>query len=140
MDHSNMQDIYQLGIADMLMNPMDLNGFWYLAKAINIATAQNNAQAAQNIATYGKGQYRRYHGSEDGWEQFVAAATNQTAPPAPLGITPKTTNFDIAARAVAKNKLEDLSFNDWEVMQTRSAYVPQGKTTPDKDVRARTGE
>ena len=131
-DPSNMQDIYQLGIADMLMNPMDLNGFWYLAKAINIATAQNNAQAAQGIATYGKAQYRRYHGSEDGWEQFVAAATNQTAPPAPLGITPKPTNCDIAADAVAKNKVEDLSFSDWEFILAQRDCGPQGKDAADK--------
>src|SRR5713226_6416423 len=40
-DSSNLQDVFQLGIAALEMDPMDVNGFWYLAKAINLA--QGNA-------------------------------------------------------------------------------------------------
>ncbi|HTC93385.1 MAG TPA: hypothetical protein VK699_08035 [Terriglobales bacterium] len=131
-DPGNMQDIYQLGIADMLMNPMDVNGFWYLAKAIDIAMAQNNAPAAQRIASYAKAQYRRYHGGEDGWDPFVTAAATQTAPPVPLGITPKPTNCEIAADAVAKNKVDELSFSDYEFILAQRDCGPQGKDAADK--------
>jgi len=131
-DPGNMQDIYQLGIAGMLMNPMDVNGFWYLAKAIDIATAQKNAPAAQGIASYAKAQYRRYHGGEDGWDPFVAAAATQAAPPVPLGITPKPTNCEIAADAVVKNKVDELSFSDWEFILAQRDCGPQGKDAADK--------
>ncbi|HLQ50220.1 MAG TPA: hypothetical protein VK129_01905, partial [Terriglobales bacterium] len=102
-DPANMQDLYQFGIACLQMEPMDVSGFWYLAKAINLATAQNNARAAQGIAAYAKANYRRYHGTEEGWDQYVASAANQAVPPVPIGITPKPSNCDIAADAVAKN-------------------------------------
>jgi len=131
-DPGNMQDIYQLGIADMLMDPMDVNGFWYMAKAVDIATAQKNTPAAQGIAAYAKAQYRRYHGSEDGWDLFVTAAATQTAPPVPLGITPKPTNCEIAADAVAKNKVDELSFSDWEFILAQRDCGPQGKDAADK--------
>ena len=131
-DSANMQDIYQLGVACSLMDPMDVNGFWYLAKSISIATAQNNAQAAQGIATYAKAQYRRYHGSEDGWDPFVVAAGTQAAPPVPLGITPKPTNCEIAADAVAKNNVDELSFSDWEFILAQRDCGPQGKDAAEK--------
>jgi tetratricopeptide (TPR) repeat protein len=133
-DPGNMQDIYQLGIADMLMSPMDVTGFWYLAKAINIATAQNNAPAAQGIATYAKAQYRRYHGGEDGWDPFVAAVANQAAPPVAISdaIKPRPTNCEIAADAVAKNKVDELSFSDWEFILAQRDCGPQGKDAADK--------
>src|SRR5205814_8043857 len=102
-DPSKMQDIYQLGIVCLQMEPMDVSGFWYLAKAINLATAQNNARAAQGITTYAKAQYRRYHGSEEGWDQYVASAANQAGPGVADPVKPKPSNCEIAADAVAKN-------------------------------------
>src|SRR5437588_241457 len=41
-DPKNLQDTFQLAVADLESNPIDLNGFWYAAKAINLAG--NNAQ------------------------------------------------------------------------------------------------
>ncbi|HZS28421.1 MAG TPA: hypothetical protein VFB76_14415 [Candidatus Angelobacter sp.] len=133
-DPGNMQDIYQLGIADMLMDPMDVNGFWYMAKAIDIAMAQKNTPAAQSIASYAKAQYRRYHGSEDGWDQLVASVANQATPPTAISdvIKPKPTNCEIAADAVAKNKVDELSFSDWEFILAQRDCGPQGKDAADK--------
>src|SRR5205807_2370179 len=42
LEPSNLQDVYQLAISELEPNPMDLNGLWYGAKAINLAGA--NAQ------------------------------------------------------------------------------------------------
>ncbi len=46
-DSSNLQDVFQLGIAALEMDPMDVNGFWYLAKAFNLA--QGNAAGHPQI-------------------------------------------------------------------------------------------
>src|ERR1700731_3560065 len=78
-DPGNIQDVYQLSIADLEMNSMNLSGFWYGAKAINLAG--NNAQMVQGISAYVKAKYKNYHGSYDGWDQIVAAASKQTEPP-----------------------------------------------------------
>lgn len=133
-DPANMQDLYQLGIACSLMDPMDVSGFWYLAKAINLAGAQKNDRAAQGIGAYAKAKYHQYHGSDEGWDQFVAAVASQTAPPAVISdvIKPKPSNCDIAAQAVAQNKVEELSFSDWEFILAQRDCGPQGKDAADK--------
>jgi tetratricopeptide (TPR) repeat protein len=130
-DPANMQDVYQLGLACSLMSPMDINGLWYLAKAINLATAQNNSKAAEGIATYAKARYKYYHGGDDGWDQLVAAAASQTAPVVDK-ITPAPTKCDIAAEAVEKNKVEELSFSDWEFVLAQRDCGPKGKDAADK--------
>jgi tetratricopeptide (TPR) repeat protein len=134
LDPANMQDVYQLGIACTLMTPMDANGLWYLAKAINLANEQKNDRAAQGIATYAKAKYRQYHGSEDGWDKFVAAVASQTAPPAAMAdlVKPAPTKCDIAVEAVAQNKVEELSFSDWEFILAQRGCSPAGNEAADK--------
>lgn len=81
-DPENLVDVYQLGITDLEMSPVDPNGFWYVAKAINLARKEGNANSASRIAIYGAAKYRKYHGTEDGWEQIITHAANESAPPA----------------------------------------------------------
>ena len=113
-DPSNLQDVFQLGIASLEMNPMDIDGFWYLAKAFNLA--HGNAAGQKNIQDYAKAKYKRYHGGEDGWNQIVSAAASQAAPPAGFAqsIKPKPTPAEIAVQAVKENDPATLSFSDWE--------------------------
>jgi hypothetical protein len=134
LDPANMQDIYQLGIACTLMNPMDVNGLWYLARAISLANEQKNDRAAQGIGTYAKAKYKQYHGTDDGWEQFVAAVAKQPAPPAVMSdlVKPALTPCEIAAQAVAQNKVEELSFSDWEFILEQRGCSPQGNEAADK--------
>jgi len=80
-DSSNLQNVYQLGLCEVQMMPLDANGFWYLAKAIALAAAQNNLATQQSIAKFAKAKYTRYHGSEAGWDAIVAAASAQSGPP-----------------------------------------------------------
>jgi tetratricopeptide (TPR) repeat protein len=42
-DPSNLQDVYQLAVAELEMKPADPNGFWYVAKAFQLA--HDNAAA-----------------------------------------------------------------------------------------------
>ena len=82
LDPSSLQDVYQLALADLEMNPLDANGFWYCAKAIHLAQGAGNTQAAGSFTNYCKAEYARYHGAADGWDALLAASSTQSALPA----------------------------------------------------------
>lgn len=131
-DPNNMQDIYQLAIAELEPNPPEMNGFWHVAKAVALARAQNNKPAADNIALYGKARYKRLHGSDDGWEQLVTSAALQAAPPANFSVARAPTAAELACKAVQENDPASLSFSDWEfVLQLRDS-APCNKQAADK--------
>jgi len=135
-DPTNMQDTYQLAIALLESSPIDLTGFWYAAKAINLASSQNNQAAAQGINAYAKAKYQRYHGNAEGWDQFVQSTANQTTPPPPANlekvITKAPTPQELACKAVQENDPGQLSFSDWEfILQYRDA-APCNKDAAEK--------
>lgn len=81
-DGANLQDIYQLAIADLEMTPLDANGFWYCAKAMQLAKKMTSASVASGMESYCKPKYAAYHGSDNGWDGIVAAgAADTTLPP-----------------------------------------------------------
>lgn len=119
-DISNFQNVYQLSVADLEMEPLDSNGFWYCGKAINVAERQGNTQAVSNMAVYCKTKYNRYHGSEDGWDGIVSRSATENAPPAGSLVSRKPTPAEMAVQAVEKGG--SLSFPDWEfILQYRDA-------------------
>ncbi|HUK88406.1 MAG TPA: hypothetical protein VLT85_12140 [Terriglobales bacterium] len=121
-DPSSLQDVYQLGIAELQMQPLDVNGFWYVARAMQLAGG--NAAGRQSIEAYGKAKYRKYHGGTDGWDQLVLAVASQSAPPADFAqsIKPAPTPAELAVQAVQQNDPATLSFSDWEyILQYRDA-------------------
>jgi tetratricopeptide (TPR) repeat protein len=132
LDPKNMQDMFQLAVADLELNPIDLNGFWYAAKAINLAG--NNAETVKGISDYAKAKYRNYTGSHDGWDQLVAGAATQTAPPASLtaSIKAKPTPCEVAVDTVKKYDLSALSFSDREFILSQANCSPANKEAADK--------
>jgi tetratricopeptide (TPR) repeat protein len=114
LDPGNLQETYQLAIAELQSDPIDPGGFWYISKAITLA--KGNAAALQNITDYGKAKYRQYHGGEDGWDDIVARAATQAAPSADFASTikPALSLAEIAVKAVRENDPATLSFSDWE--------------------------
>jgi tetratricopeptide (TPR) repeat protein len=133
-DPNNMQDTFQLAVADLEMNPMDLNGLWYCGKAIHLAQAQNNAAAIPNINNYCQAKYRKYSGKNDGWDQIVAAAATQPAPPANFAqsIPKAPTPPELAVQAVQQNDPGTLSFSDWEFILGFRDVSPANKEAADK--------
>lgn len=128
----NMQDNYQIGIADVEMNPIDVSGFWYLARAINLADSQNNPSAKDGIAGYASARYMKYHGTAAGWDQIVAQAANQTSIPANFTVTKSLTPAELAVKAVQQYDPASLSFSDREfILQYRDAS-PANKEAADK--------
>jgi hypothetical protein len=133
-DPNSLQDVYQLAVAELEMKPADPNGLWYVAKAFQLA--QGNAAAQKSIADYGKAKYRRYHGSEDGWDQLVAATANQPVRPADFSIKPAPTAAEIAVKAVQDNAPGDLSFSDYEFVLSLRDASPANKEAADKVMQA----
>jgi hypothetical protein len=123
-DPNNLQDVYQLAIADLQMEPIDVDGLWYIAKATTLAKGNDAAQ--QRIVAYGKARYRKFHGSEDGWDELIAQATAQAAPPADFArsIKPAPTLADLAVQAVRDNDPVNLSFADWEIVLSQRDATP----------------
>jgi len=89
-DHADLQNIYQLAIADLEMTPTDVNGFWYCARAIQLTKSSSHPQAAAGMEAYCKPKYETYHGSTAGWDSIVSLSAAQPALPPDFakGITP----------------------------------------------------
>jgi len=106
---------------------MEVDGLWYVAKAT--ALAKDNEQAQQRIGDYGKARYKKYHGSEDGWQELLAAAAGQTAPPPDFAnrIKAAPSHAEIAVQAVRENDPATLSFSDWEFILSQRDASPANK-------------
>ncbi len=131
-DPTNMQDTYQLSVAQLETNPIDLQGLWYGVKAIQLAGS--NAAAANSITAYVKAKYKKYHGKNDDFNQFMTAVSAQSAPPQDMAtlITPAPTPCDIAVDAVKQNDPGQLSFSDWEFVLSKANCSPANKAAADK--------
>jgi tetratricopeptide (TPR) repeat protein len=116
----NVSDNYQLGIAEVQGQPLNADGFWYLARAINLSRAQKNEVGAIAITTFAQREYQRFHGSIDGWDAIRVRAGVAGPIPADFGagIKPGPTPAEIAVQAVRDNEPRSLSFGDWEYVLT----------------------
>lgn len=83
----NFVDSYRLAVAELEPTPPDPQGFWYIAKSINLAKKQNPAAAAK-IEAYAQAKYKNYHGSQDGWDALVASAAKERTPPRHFDVKP----------------------------------------------------
>jgi hypothetical protein len=109
--------VYPLALAYLQSNPSDVvNGSWFAARAANLAPAQMQPQ----IEKYGKSQYTKYHGSDQGWTDVMAQAKASTTGVPPDGFT--ITQYvppspaDQAADLVKTKKVEEMSFAEWELV------------------------
>ncbi len=109
--------VYPLALAYLQSNPQDVvNGSWFAARAASIAPAQMQAQ----IEKYGKSQYTKYHGSDQGWTDVMAQAKASTTGLPPDGFTVTQyvppTPAEQAADLVKTKKVEEMSFAEWELV------------------------
>ena len=131
-DPNNLQDVYQLAIADLQAEPMEVDGLWYIAKATTLA--KDNEAAQQRIGDYGKARYKKYHGSDEGWQELLAAAAVQAAPPSDFAkrIKPVPSPAEIAVQAVREVGVANMSFSDWEFVLSQRDASPANKEAADK--------
>jgi tetratricopeptide (TPR) repeat protein len=132
-DPNDLANNYQMAISLLQANPMNPLGFWYGAKALSLAQ-KTNPQAFQAWSPYFLSRYKKYHGNTDDWNQRMATAATQTAPPPdfvasiPLAPTP----CELAAQAVQQNGAAALSFSDWELVLSCRDKSPANKTAADQ--------
>src|SRR5262249_50065689 len=120
-DPDNLADVYQLSVAQLENQPIDVLGFWYAGRAIAIARAAKNDSAASGIDQYARSRYQRYHGSEGGWADLLArVAAGERRPPEKFGssISRAMTPAEAAVQAVIDNDPAQLSFSEWELVLT----------------------
>ncbi|HMC58205.1 MAG TPA: hypothetical protein VKJ01_03335, partial [Candidatus Solibacter sp.] len=108
--------IYPLALAYLQSTPPDsLNGIWYAARAAAVAPPAAQAQ----IEKYAKGQYRNYHGGEDGWSDVLASAKASPTQPANFTIKPAPSPADQAADLVKTKTPDKMDFAEWELVLTQ---------------------
>jgi len=90
-DPDDVANNYQISIASLSMKPIAPDGLWYAARAA-VAALRQSSQEADRLMTYARSKYVNHHGSQEGWDQFVAAVAKQPVPPVPLGVTLVTTD------------------------------------------------
>jgi hypothetical protein len=81
MDSANVQDVYQLAVADLESAPPDADGFWYCGRAIHLAQSATIPQDVSSMVAYCTAKYAAYHGSGEGWEAIVTAVAAEDAVP-----------------------------------------------------------
>lgn len=109
--------VYPLALAYLQSTPPDVvNGSWFAARAASLAPPQMQPQ----IEKYGKSQYTKYHGSDQGWTELMAQAKASTTGVPPDGFTitqyVPPTPAEQAAELVKTKKVEDMSFAEWELV------------------------
>jgi tetratricopeptide (TPR) repeat protein len=136
LDPNDLANNYRMAIALLESNPLNPLGFWYGAKAIGVAQSQTppNTAAVQSMAPYVTSRYKKYHGNTDDWNQRVATAASQTAPPANFvaGIPLAPTECDLAAQAVPATGDIDLSFSDRELVLSCRDKTPANKAAAER--------
>jgi len=108
--------VYPLSLAYLhLAQPDYVNGLWFTARAANLAPTP---AGQQQIEKYGVSQYRKYHGSDQGWSDLMAQTKTTPLPPAGFTITQYVppTPAEQAADLVKTKKVEEMSFAEWELV------------------------
>jgi hypothetical protein len=80
-DPANVQDTYQLAVADLESEPVDANGFWYCARGIHLAGSAATPQDAGGMTAYCKAKYTKVHGADDGWDALLTSVAAEDVPP-----------------------------------------------------------
>jgi tetratricopeptide (TPR) repeat protein len=111
--------LYPLALAYLQQNPPDYqNGVWWAARAAAVAPPQNQPQ----IEKYARGQYVKYHGSDDGWDGVYNAAKTGGAQ---MMIPPPPTPADQAHDMVTKTPPEKMDFATWEFILSNGSQADQ---------------
>lgn len=133
-DPENLQDVYQLAVAQLEGTPLDALGFWYGARAIAISRAAKNEQAAAGIEKYVRARYKLYRGSEEGFDAILARAAAERAPTdnftrsIPRQLTPE----EKAVQLVTENDPATLSYTDWQLVLSRRDATPANRAAADQ--------
>lgn len=116
-DAANLTDVYPLATAYLQATPPDYqSGLFYGAKAVDLAQAQGNVAAQQQIDKFTQYYYKKYHGSLDGWDEVkekvktAKSPSEINIPPAPPAPTP----CEFADTIMKQNPVvSQMAYGDW---------------------------
>jgi len=117
-DAANLQDVYPLATAYLQANPPDYqNGLFWVAKAVDLAQAQGNPAAQQQIDKFAQYYYKKYHGGIDGWDEYKQKVANlktaQEAPQIPPQ-PPPPSPCEFADTIMKQNpEVSQMAYGDW---------------------------
>ena len=112
---NSLGDVYPLALSFLTANPPNnVDGLFFIARAANLA-AGSPAQA--QIQTYGQKQYKKYHGSDEGWTDVLATAKTNNVPPQGFTITKyePPTPAQQCADLLKANDPQKMTFAEWEL-------------------------
>jgi len=120
-DPNILRDIYPLALAYLEAKPINPAGLWWIARAA--ALSNNNPQ----IVKYGQFKYTKYHGSADGWDQLLAQAKANPAPPADFAVAPAPSPAEQAKRLADSKDPKQMTFDELQLIFTDGAPEVQQK-------------
>jgi tetratricopeptide (TPR) repeat protein len=129
-DPNELRNVYPLALADLTGTPPNpVEGLFFIARAANLA-AGSPGQA--QIQAYGLSQYKKYHGSDQGWNDVLATAKTNPMPPAGFDITkyvPPTPAEEAADLVKNKtpNDIKQMTFAEWEKVLSAGKPEDQDK-------------
>jgi hypothetical protein len=127
---NDLHNVYPLALTYLTAAPPDYpNGLFFIARAANLA-AGSPGQA--QIEAYGKSQYVKYHGSDQGWADVMATAKANPIPPQGFTVakyvppTPAEQAADLV-KGKTTDDIKKLSFADWELVLSAGKPEDQDK-------------
>jgi hypothetical protein len=127
---ADLRNVYPLALAYLTGTPPDtVNGLFFIARAANLAAG---SPGEAQIESYGKSQYTKYHGSDQGWTDVMAAAKSNPTPPSGFTIakyvppTPAQQAADLV-KGKTPADIKQMSFADWELVLSAGAQEDQDK-------------
>jgi hypothetical protein len=118
---NDLRNVYPLALAYLTATPIDgSNGLFFIARAANLA-AGSPGQA--QIQSYGLSQYKKFHGSDQGWTELLATTKTTPVPPAGFSVTQYVppTPAQQAAELVKTKPPKEMSFAEWELVLSAGA-------------------
>jgi hypothetical protein len=126
-DPNDIRNVYPLALADLTGTPPNtVEGLFFIARAANLAAG---SPGEKQITSYGKSQYTKYHGSDQGWTDVLAAAKDNPMPPQGFTVTQYVppTPAQQAADLVKTKTPKDMSFAEWELVLSAGAQADADK-------------
>jgi tetratricopeptide (TPR) repeat protein len=111
---TSFSDVYLLALSYLQMKPAPVEGLFWISRAAAIAPPQASAQ----ITNYAKSSYTRYHGTEEGFEQLLAAAKASPTVPAGFTVAPAPSPAEQATQMLQKTPPAKMSFAEWQFILT----------------------
>ena len=90
-DATNFACVYPLALAYLKSDPPNnVQGLFFIARAASLVDSQSKFQ--KQLVDYGRREYAKYHGSEEGWPELLKSAKGTSVPPPGFTITPTSKN------------------------------------------------